>query len=503
MNKSAIVAAGIFVAGAVALSVGAAGCVGSGGQPGEASPAPDAAAVATDASTADAAAPMANIDAECPVVVSDTTCDTTQRPIVFVHGTFGSGDNIANPALLFASNGYCPDRFISIDYDSLLAVGTGLTTGVFNGPLDAGSEPIDEAIDAVLAATGFSQVDIMGHSQGALQVYVYLQDPAHAAKVAHYVQLAGGPQAAPPGPPDAGGVPTLSISSQGDVIAGPIGVTGAQETVLFETQDHFAVAGSTDTFVAIWQYLHQGADGGPDGQYPQYTTIQCGDPTVTLAGKSETFGDNAVPPGGQLEVYDLTAPQEDGGTPIITFPIGDAGIIGPWTGAKRLTQYEFRGIAGDGGIIGHSYFQPFKRSDYWLRFLVPSQNQLAAYATTPVTTLDDDNESTIIARRAPGAFRSDLGDSLTVNGFQALNSQDANRQTVTVGLFMYDENKDGKSQGGSVGLYASGSVPFLRATDLFVASSPPAFVTVNLNGTVLQVPNWPSVTGGLTYVFFQ
>ncbi len=482
---------------------GVAGCVGDGGSPPTVAPAPpDAASGATtvDASTAEAAAPSA--DAECPVVVSDTTCDKSQRPIVFVHGTYGSGDNIANVALLFASNGYCPDRFISIDYDSLIAVGTGLTGGGFNGPVDAAGEPIDQAIDAVLAETGFTQVDLMGHSQGALQDYVYLQDPGHAAKVAHYVQLAGGPQAAPPGPPDAAGVPTLSIASAGDVIAGPIGVTGAQRTVLLETQDHFGVAGSTDTFVAIWQYLHQGADGGPDGEYPQYTTIQCGDPAVTLAGKSETFGDNAVPPGGTLEVYELTTPQDDGGMPVASFPIGDAGIMGPWTG-KRLTPYEFRGVGPDGGVIGHSYFQPFKRTDYWLRFLVPSTNPLASFATTPVTGLNDNSETTIVARHAPGAFRYDLGDSLTVNGFQALNGDDANRQTVTVGLFMYDANKDGKTEGGSVGLYSSGQIPFLRGTDIFVPSSPPAFVEVDLNGTTLQIPNWPSVSQGLTYVFFQ
>jgi pimeloyl-ACP methyl ester carboxylesterase len=480
-----------------AFGVGA-GCVGSGDDATDAASPTPSTTTTVDASTSDAGP---SIDAECPVVVSDTNCDKSQRPIVFVHGTYGSGDNIANVAMLFASNGYCPDRFVSIDYDSLIAIGTAVTGGAFNGPEDAASEPIDDAIDAVLAANpGFSQVDIMGHSQGALQLYTYLQDPAHAAKVAHYVQLAGGPQSASPGPPDAS-VPTLSISSNGDVVAGPIGVTGAQQTVVFETQDHMAVAGSTDTFVAIWQYLHQGADGGPDGQYPQYTSIQCGGPTITLMGKSETFGDNSVPAGGTLEVYDLTSPQEDGGAPLMTFTWNDAGVIGPWQ-ANRLTQYEFRGLAADGGIIGHSYFQPFKRSDYWLRFLIPSSDPLAAFITNPVTNLGDNKEVTLIARRAPGAFRNDLGDTLTVNGFEALNNVDATRQSVTVALFMYDANKDGTSQGGSVASFDA--IPyFLRATDVYVASSPAAFVPITLNGYTMQIPNWPSVSGGLTYVYFQ
>jgi pimeloyl-ACP methyl ester carboxylesterase len=462
------------------------------------------AAAPLDASAADAATKAPDIDAECPVVVSDLACDKTQRPIVFVHGTYGSGDNIANVALLFASNGYCPDRFIAIDYNSLVAVGTPPSdagdAAFFNGPTTAASAPLDTAIDAVLKATGFAQVDIMGHSQGALQCYQYLQDPAHVAKVAHYVQLAGGPQLAPPGPPDAAGVPTLSISSIGDVIAGPGAVSGAEKTVVFETQDHFAVAGSTDTFVAIWQYLHQGGDGGPDGVFPQYTTIQCGDPTVTVEGKSEAFADNSVPVGGTVEVYELGSTPREGGAPVTTFPIGADGVVGPWQ-AKRLKQYEFKGISPDGGVVGHSYFQPFKRSDYWLRFLVPSTNPLAATATNPVTTLDDDKATTIIARYAPGAFRYDLGDSLTVNGFEALNTLDANRQSITVGLFIYDANKDGKSQGGSVSAYAG--LPFLRGTDVFIPSSPPAFVTLNFNGKLFQVPNWPSQSQGQTFVMFQ
>src|SRR5262245_47692359 len=36
---------------------------------------------------------------DCKVVVKDADCDKSQRPFVFVHGTYGSGDNIANVAL--------------------------------------------------------------------------------------------------------------------------------------------------------------------------------------------------------------------------------------------------------------------------------------------------------------------------------------------------------------------------------------------------------------------
>jgi hypothetical protein len=439
---------------------------------------------------------QANPDAECPVVVSEANCDKTQRPIVFVHGTYASGDNIMSVALLFGSNGYCSDRFVSMDYDSLVAISTA--GGPLSGTVNNATPAIDAAIDAVLSANpGFSQVDLIGHSQGAAQAYAYLQDPAHAAKVAHFVQLAGGPQSAPPGPPDASGVPTLSISSYGDVVAGPQGVTGAEKTVVFETQDHQAVCASVDTFVAIWQYLHQGADGGPDGQYPKYTSVQCSDPMVTLSGIAETLGDNSIPSGGKLEVYEVGSDPRDAGAPVQTFGAGDGGAV-TWQ-AKRLQQYEFRGIDSKGNVVGHIYFSPFRRDNRWLRFLQPSQNVLAQIATSPVTSLNDNAATSFLFRTSKGAFRSDLGDSLIVNGYDVLNAQDAVRQTVTVGLFAYDANKDGKTQGG---VQASILPYFMRGTDLFVASSPPALVDIRYAGLSLTVPNWPSVAQGITEVMF-
>jgi len=460
-----------------------AGCGSSGNSSTPAAPA--------DASTSPVV--QVDVDAECPVIVSDTPCDTTQRPIVFVHGTYDSGGQIANIAMLFTSNGYCASRFIAIDYNSLLVV-----TG---GPATAASAPLDVAIDAVLQATGATQVDLMGHSQGADQCYSYLADPAHAAKVAHYVHLAGGAQSAPPGPEDAS-VPTLSIASNSDVIEGPIGVTGAQQTVLLESEDHIRVATSVNSFIPIWQYLHQGADGMPDGQFPQYTSIQCGDPAITLSGISETIGDNSPPATGEsLQVFEMGNSLLDAGAPLQTFAqTADSGAAFSLQG-KRMQPYVFTGLAADGGVIGRLYFNSFKRSNFWLRALQPSQDPLAVIATSAATSLNDNREATYLVRTTGGSFRADLGESLTVNGFEALNSTDATRQTATAALWMFDGNKDGKSEGG--GLSSVDILPFfIRGTDVFVSSSPPAWVEMNYNGTVFQVPNWPSVSQGITEVTF-
>ena len=425
----------------------------------------DASGVADSPSGPDAS----DASGQCPVVVRESDCDRTQRPIVFVHGTFGSGDNIANVALLFGSNGYCQDRFLSVDYNSL------------------GGNPLaqlEALIDKVLADTGLDKVELMGHSQGTSHCYTYLDDPAHVAKVAHYVHLAGGAQAAPPG-----GVPTMSVASMGDTLLRDAGVAGAEKTVVFQTQDHFAVASSTQTFVELYKYLR--------GRDPQYTTVQCGEETVTLFGRSESFADNAPVASGKTEIYELGSAPRDRATPVATLTSTADGSLGPWQ-AKRLQAYEFKGFDGQGRLIGRQYFAPFKRSDRLLRLLVPSSHLVAAGVTNSIVR--DDRHVVVIARQVKGAFRKDLGDSLKINGVEVLSDPIANADTSTVGLFMFDENRNGATNGGSLLAYAA--TPFVKGTDVFMAASPPAFLEMNFNGTVMKIPNWPSVSEGLTSIMF-
>jgi hypothetical protein len=65
---------------------------------------------------------------------------------------------------------------------------------------------------------------------------------------------------------------------------------------------------------------------------------------------------------------------------------------------------------------------------------------------------------------------------------------------------MFDENKNGLSNGGSLASYAA--TPFVKGTDVFMQASTPAFLEMNCNGTVMNIPNWPSVSEGLTSVMF-
>jgi hypothetical protein len=139
------------------------------------------------------------------------------------------------------------------------------------------------------------------------------------------------------------------------------------------------------------------------------------------------------------------------------------------------------------------YFPPFKRSDRLLRFTFESRNE-TALATTRMANLSDATAALWI-RRKQGAFLAGR-DQLTVNGFPAVNEQDAMLRATITGLFVLDQDGDMQSSGGSV-LRET----FVNGTDVYLQTGQPAFIDVALNGESMKVPNWPSRTGGLSIVW--
>jgi lipase/lipase (class 2) len=416
---------------------------------------------------------------DCKVVVKDADCDKSQRPFVFVHGTYGSGDNIANVAMLFGSNGYCQDRFVAIEYNSIDF------TGMDNKPESNGK--LDALIDQVLKDTGFDQVDLAGHSQGTGHCVAYLADPAHAKKVAHYINYSGAGMVP-------NNVPTLSLSSENDLGGSPHHAPNADKMVTFKDEDHFGVAASQNAFVETWKYLHDGKD-------PEYKEIQCGEDPITLEGIAESFADNTVITGSKLEVYevnpDATSPRDEGKIVMTVMPDEKTGHIGPLS-LKRLVQYDFKAIDADGTTLGHVFFSPFKRSNRLARFLSPSKTAVVAAATTDQVTRDA-GFTAFVARNLPGAFRHDLGDVLKLDGNDVLTDDNAGRTLITVGLFMSDQNKNGTSDLGAVFMQS-----FIIGTDVFVDASKPAWVEIEWQGKLrMKIPNYPSSTDGLMSLMFQ
>lgn len=417
----------------------------------------------------------------CPVVVADADCDKGQRPFVFVHGTFGSGDNFSHVARLLGSNGFCQDRIIAIDYNSL-------------GDRPAENGQLDAAIDRILAETGFTQVDLAGHSQGTAHCGAYLNDPAHRAKVAHYVNFSGSP--------DVGDMETLSLSSERDLGNRPHHATGSRVTaVTLVDEDHFAVAASTRSFVELYRYLR--------GEDPRYTEVQCGEEMVTVEGVAESFADN-VPSGGRIEIREVGGSPRGSGEPVMTVTPEARGHFGPFP-LKRGPVYEFRGFDADGELVGYQYFTPFKRSNRLARLLSPSPNPAIAAASTDLV-VHGPNHVAMVLRWDGGGLRQDLGASLTIDGAEVLTSENAGDQALAtaalgggvVGFFLYDANLNLATD---LGLVAS--APFLAFTDVFVDAREPRFVELEFTAgsedpsivaSRIEVSNWPSND---LLVFFQ
>jgi triacylglycerol esterase/lipase EstA (alpha/beta hydrolase family) len=106
------------------------------------------------------------------------------RPVVLVHGTFADGTvNWLSDAPILASRGYC-----------VFALTYGAKAGVpvlrAIAPVADSAAQLATFVDGVLAATGTSQVDIVGHSQGGMMPRYYLKFLGGAGKVHTLVGLA-------------------------------------------------------------------------------------------------------------------------------------------------------------------------------------------------------------------------------------------------------------------------------------------------------------------------
>ncbi|MEU8506473.1 alpha/beta fold hydrolase [Streptomyces brevispora] len=150
------------------------------------------AAVATPTATAAAATPTAATATPTAATATsrgwnDYSCKPSAahpRPVVLVHGTFGNSvDNWLVLAPYLVNRGYC---VYSLDYGQL--PGVPLFNGL--GPIDKSAGQLAVFVDKVLASTGASRADIVGHSQGGMMPNYYLKFLGGGAKVNAMIGLA-------------------------------------------------------------------------------------------------------------------------------------------------------------------------------------------------------------------------------------------------------------------------------------------------------------------------
>jgi len=408
-------------------------------------------------------------DETCDDPVNEEDCDTSKRPIVFVHGTIASGDNLAGSFQLFASNGYCSSFMKAVDYNSL------------------GDNP-NEELDAIIAQlqeeTGFDQVDLSGHSQGSGHAARYAAE--NPEKIARYIHLAGG---CPDNDP--GGVPTLTLSSIGDM---PVEECGTTANFCHQNAyiDHFAVASSIESFVEMYKFLN-------DGEEPATTTVKCED-NIVLEGRAISYGDCAIIEGGKIEVYELGDEPWDRGDPVYSFDIDADGWVGPFN-AKRGVYYEFKMIPpadkADTLPLRYTYMPPFARSDRWIRFLYKSENAMVNSVNSQVNF--GDNHAVILPRMKRGGIHYGQH-SVLVDGFDIVNEENAPTPATNVGYYLFDAKGEGEgeSNGGSI---VSGT--FVNSCDVYMQAAEPAFIEVNFGTQTVKVPNWPSGDDIMSLILFD
>jgi triacylglycerol esterase/lipase EstA (alpha/beta hydrolase family) len=124
-----------------------------------------------------------------PPGANNWACKPSQahpRPVVLVHGTFGDmSDSWQALSPLLSNHGYC---VFALNYGAYAGSG-GL--GIYaTGPIATSARQLSTFVNRVLAATGATQVDVVGHSQGGMMPRYYIKFLGGAAKVHTLVGLA-------------------------------------------------------------------------------------------------------------------------------------------------------------------------------------------------------------------------------------------------------------------------------------------------------------------------
>jgi triacylglycerol lipase len=128
-------------------------------------------------------------DADAPGT-NDWNCRPTTahpRPVVLVHGTAGNrSTNWQTYGPLLKNNGYC---VFALTYG--VAPGTSYPVSALGGMTSMRTSSVEFGafVDRVLAATGATKIDVVGHSQGTMMPNYYAKFLGGADKIGSYVSL--------------------------------------------------------------------------------------------------------------------------------------------------------------------------------------------------------------------------------------------------------------------------------------------------------------------------
>ena len=395
-------------------------------------------------------------------------------PIIFVHGGAGSAQQFDSQAMRFASNGWPVDLLFAFEYDSTFATQS----------FPAVIARLNVFVDGVLAQTGADQVYLMGHSLGTFVSQVYLSVPFYAAKVAKYVNIDGGTASALPG-----GVPTLAIWAElagSGAVNPPRAIVGATN-VLLPGQFHVQSATSAEAFAAMFEFF--------TGEPPATTDILPVPPgQVEIAGRAVFFPANMGVGDATVEIWEVddTTGARKYDEPVATCSLSGTGYYdGVWGPVKvnGLKHYEMV-LLREGFRPHHFYFEPFMRSDYFVRLLTSPPGGIGEYMDR-----SDYHSNLVITRQ--NDWRDE--DVLEINGVSVLPAIGGIAKNL-IGLFVYDKDADGVSDlTQPIPLYHA--ITFMSGVDLYMPAAEPPDGTISIVVTprwgggktqVINIPNWAS-----------
>jgi len=399
-------------------------------------------------------------------------CDTTFRPIVFVHGFLASGDTWARFSQNFQAAGYCPERLFAYDWNSL------------DRSIDHYAA-LDAVVDSLRARTGAKQVDLIGHSAGGGVGYLYLTDSSRATKVARFVQIASMSQGQPAGP--GGGTATMNLWSDGDRVLGGKDIPGATN-VMLPGLDHYQIATSKTSFEAVFRFLN-------DAPPPAAVPVSAG--PVHVRGRAVFFGENKPVPGAQVELYYLDA--RTGARLGKAAATVETDVQGYWAAPdiRPNVPVELVVRAPDSARPVHYFREGFSRSNslVYLRTLPkPGTMVSILLASLPKAT-----EQSVINVFSSGQAVISGRDSLSVDGIPISTEQHAAAEKTAISFFLYDGNSNKKSDLTPIGMF--GRFPFMAGVDIFFNPKKSKPVTLLFNGRRQVVRKIPSSEGIQVVVF--
>ncbi len=420
--------------------------------------------------------------------------ESAPLPIVFVHGSAGSAAQYASVAKRFVSNGFPADRIRAYEYDS-------------SSPAAVAAAPagLDALIDAVRAEYGVARLNLVGHSLGTTVSTAYLADPARAAKIAHYVGV------------DGRSLPTCGVGDPDldcmGIWRGSTGDVGGNNVYLNGTQSHVEAATSPESFAAQYRFFL--------GAEPRTTLILPEPPgQVRIAGRAVNFPQNTGTDGATLQVWEVdpaTGARVDA-APVASLPIDATGAWGP-VPVNGQKPYELELLRPDTPIVLHVYYQPFMRSDLWMRLLSspPGSPIMTNTLTGPehaaavviryrewwTTHPGGPTDQLLVGTRSPAR-----GDQAPVNALTNVISDGISVGGSAIGIHLHDNPADHVSSLAVLPFFAA--ISFQSGVDLYMpAIEPPdgtiTFTSVPRGDTsrpqVVNVPNWPSDGHRITVTF--